>query len=122
MCYAASCNPLCGDCRPKRIVQVHCPECGLLAEMSRDEYLIYFELPHRKGIMGKKIIERGGVSTPRCAGCGIDLTEAFREAVQPAECKSNRIICGFPCGRKNDPYREDSRACPTMVPLGKARG
>ena len=81
MCYAASCNPLCGDCRPKRIVQAHCPECGLLAEMSRDEYLIYFDLPHRKSVMEKKIIERGGVSTPTCTGCGVDLTEAFREAV-----------------------------------------
>ena len=69
----------------------------------------------------KKIIERGGVSTPTCVGCGVDLTEAFREAVQPAECKSNRIICGFPCGRKNDPYREGSRGCPTMVPLGKLK-
>ena len=122
MCYAASCNPLCGDCRPKRIVQTHCPECGLLAEMSRDEYLIYFELPHRKSVMEKKIIERGGVAVPKCAGCGADLTEAFDAAIQPAECRSNRIVCGFPCGRKNDPYREGSRGCPTMVPLGKLAG
>jgi len=87
--------------------------------MSRDEYLVFFELPHRKSVMGKKIVERGGVAAPKCAGCGASLVETFREAVQPAPCHSNRIVCGFPCGRKNDPYREGSRGCPTMVPLDK---
>lgn len=119
MCYAASCNPLCGDCRPKRIVQVRCPECGAVAQMTRDEYLLYFDLPHRKSVLEQKIVERGGVPDPLCGQCGAALTEAFRAEIQPAECKSNRILCGFPCGRKSDPYREGSRGCPTMVPLGK---
>ena len=119
MCYAASCNPLCGDCRPKRIVQARCPSCGFTNEMSRDEYLYLFELPHRKGIADQKIAERGGVELPECIACGSDLTETFRLAVEPAECNSNRVVCGFPCGRRHDPYREDARPCPTMVPLGK---
>ncbi|MBQ9042538.1 MAG: hypothetical protein IJ111_06955 [Eggerthellaceae bacterium] len=119
MCYAASCNPLCGDCRPKRIVQARCPSCGFTNEMSRDEYLALFELPHKKGIADQKIAERGGVAQPVCIGCGEDLLEAFRVAVEPADCLSNRVVCGFPCGRRYDPYREDARPCPTMVPLGK---
>ena len=120
MCYAASCNPECGRCRPKRIVRAACPNCGLAATMGREEYLIYFDLPHRKNVLEQKIIDRGGVSTPTCASCGADLTETFREAVQPAICQPSRVVCGFPCGRKDDPYRPDAGPCPTMVPLGKA--
>lgn len=120
MCYAASCNPLCGSCRPKRIVQINCPECGGLAEMGRDEFLLYFDLPHRKSVLEQKIVERGGVDAPKCVSCGADLSEAFRAAVPSAPCNSTGIICGFPCGRKDDPYHE-GRKCPTMVPLGKIR-
>lgn len=119
MCYAASCNPLCGDCRPRRIVQARCPDCGFTNEMSRDEYLYLFELPHRKGVADQKIAERGGVEPPFCKACGAAMAEAFQAAVEPAECHSNRVICGFPCGRSKDPYREDARPCPTMVPLGR---
>lgn len=119
MCYASSCNPLCGNCRPKRIVQVSCPECGVHAQMSREEYLVFFGLPFRKNILAEKIAERG-VAEPTCSCCGASLVETFRKAVVPEECKSNRVICGFPCGRKDDPYREDALPCPTMVPLGRA--
>ena len=48
------------------------------------------------------------------------MIEAFRAAVPSAPCNSTGIICGFPCGRKDDPYHE-GRKCPTMVPLGKIR-
>lgn len=119
MCYASSCNPLCGDCRPKRIVQISCPECTATNSITRDEYLVLFDLPHRKSVMDKKIAERGGVERPTCTVCGADLLQAFDDAVTPAECKGNRVICGFPCGRRNDPYREGSRPCATMVPVGK---
>ena len=119
MCYAASCNPLCGNCRPKRIVEVPCPACSMPNSITREEYLILFDLPHRQSVLEKKIIERGGVKPPTCKACGADLLEAFRGAVQAAECKENRVICGFPCGRSEDPYREGAKPCPTMVPLGK---
>lgn len=88
--------------------------------MGREEYLIYFGLPHRKNVLEQRIIDRGGVGAPACASCGLDLAEAFRDAVHPAACRPSGIVCGFPCGRKDDPYRPDAGACPTMVPLGKA--
>lgn len=119
MCYASSCNPLCGNCRPKRIVQATCPGCGAQNEMTREEYLILFELPHRQNVIEKKIIERGGVKPPLCSVCGQDLRQAFDDAVVPRGCKSNRVVCGYPCGRSEDPYRPDALPCPTMVPLGK---
>ncbi|MBO4353013.1 MAG: hypothetical protein J5818_05925 [Eggerthellaceae bacterium] len=119
MCYAASCNPRCGNCRPKGIVEARCSQCGLDNEMSREEYLILFDLPHKKSILELKMLERGGVESPVCASCGADMKAAFEGAVVPKECKSNRVICGFPCGRADDPYREDALPCPTMVPLGK---
>ena len=121
MCYAASCNPKCGNCRPKRIVEARCPKCGLDNEMTREEYLILFDLPHKKSILERKILERGGVEPPVCASCGADMTTAFKNAVAPRECKSNRVVCGFPCGRCDDMYREGSLPCPTMVPVGKLR-
>lgn len=119
MCYASSCNPRCGDCRPKRIIDAQCPECGADNEMSREAYLILFDLPHKQTILEKKMRERGDVVAPVCAICGADLRDAFEAAVQPAECTRSRIICGYPCGRRSEPYREDAGRCPHMVPVGK---
>ena len=118
MCYASSCNPLCGNCRPKRIVHVSCPECGAHAQMSREEYLVFFGLPFRKNILAEKIAERG-VAEPTCSCCGANLVETFRKAVAPEECKSNGVICGFPWGIKYDPYGVDAVRGPTIVPLGR---
>lgn len=98
-------------------MQAVCPACGFPNEISREEYLILFDLPHEPSILERKIIERGGVSRPACAVCGEDLTEAFRAAVVPSECLSERIVCGYPCGRKDDPFREDALPCSTMVKL-----
>lgn len=119
MCYAASCNPLCGQCRPKRIVEASCPQCGAPRSMTREEYLIYFDLPHRASVLERKMLERGGVETPRCESCGCDMTEAFRAAVQPAPCRLHRVICGFPCGRSAEPHKEGTPPCKTVVPLGR---
>lgn len=117
MCYAASCNPSCGQCRPKRIFTVHCPDCGAPREVTREEYLILFDLPHRKNPIERKLIERGAGETPYCKGCGRDLTETVRGAIVPAPCRAQRILCGFPCGRSSEPEREGAMPCPTMVPL-----
>ncbi len=119
MCYAASCNPACGKCRPKRIVEIACPECGAPNSITREEYLLLFDLPHRKSILDTKLIERGGIGTPSCKACGRDLTLAYEEAVNPAPCHLQRIICGFPCGRSIEPHKDDTPPCRTMVPLGK---
>ena len=87
--------------------------------MSREEYLLLFDLPHKKNILEQKIIERGGVEEPTCMMCGQPLTDAFKAAVEPRACSVSRIVCGFPCGRSEEPYREGSLPCPTMVPVGK---
>jgi hypothetical protein len=117
MCYAASCNPTCGKCRPKRIIQASCPVCGKTEEMTREEYLLFFNLPHRRNVMDRKIIEEGGPSTPRCAMCGADMTALFKEAVKPLPCRKSRVVCGYPCGGCNEPYREGAMPCAQMVPL-----
>lgn len=119
MCYAASCNPTCGKCRPKRIVEAPCPSCGAVGTIGREEFLLLFDLPHRKNVMDEKIIERGGPAAPSCKFCGADMAEAFRKAVEPLPCEKSRIVCGFPCGGRMEPYREGAARCVHMVPVGK---
>ena len=119
MCYAASCNPLCGQCRPKRIVQITCPHCGAPNEITREEFLNLFQLPHKVSLLERKMLERGEIPEPVCISCGTDLREAYAAAAPPAPCHVSRIICGFPCGRRNEPNRDDAPPCPTMVPLGR---
>ena len=87
--------------------------------MSREEYLLFFDLPHRKNILEQKILERGGVSEPACSMCGESLVDAFDAAIVSRECSLSRVVCGFPCGRCDEPYREGAPPCPTMVPVGK---
>jgi len=119
MCYASSCNPRCGDCRPKRIVDATCPECGMPAEMSREQYLVVYKLLHKPSIIEKKMLERGEIAEPTCKFCGTNLTETFRGVIQPAPCTRSRIVCGFPCGRRTEPRIEGVPQCPHMVPVGK---
>lgn len=119
VCYAASCDPRCGKCRPKRIVETKCPVCGHLCSITREEYLLLFDLPHKRNVMEEKILEHGGVERPVCSMCGSDMKEAFRVSVSPKPCRANRVVCGFPCGRSDDPYKEGRLPCTTMVPVGK---
>lgn len=119
MCYAASCDPRCGKCRPRRIVEAACPACGHRASITREEFLILFDLPHKRNVMEGKLLERGGVERPACPVCGTDMMDAFRAAVPPKPCRANRVVCGFPCGRCDDPFKEGRLPCPTMVPVGK---
>lgn len=84
----------------------------------REEYLNIFDLPHRKNILEKKLLERGSIKDPVCPICGHDLMETFREAVQPLPCQKSRVVCGYPCGGRFDPYVEGGPKCQTMVPVG----
>lgn len=118
MCYA--CSPLCGGCKPKRIVAVECPECGAPASMSRDEYLLFFRLPHRKSVVERRMEERGGIPAPACPVCGESLVEAFEAAVQPKACRRQGIVCGYPCGRAEEDPPSGGGGCPFVVPMGKA--
>lgn len=115
MCYA--CNPTCGRCRPKRTISVECPTCAAPASLRREEYLLLFDLPHEKNVLEQRLLERGGVSAPVCRVCGGKLTEAFRRAVVPAACKQNGIMCGYPCGRCDEPPEPGAPLCPYAVPL-----
>lgn len=119
MCYAASCTPTCGKCRPKRIVEVSCPECGAMDSRTREEYLILFDLPHRKSVLDRKIIERGGVDEPMCKMCHYPLMETYKHAVKAEPCHLQGVLCGFPCGRKDECGEDATPPCRTMVPLGK---
>ena len=87
--------------------------------MTREEYLNIYNLPHRKSILEKKLLEGGKITPPRCKECGCDLIEVMKPLVEPAPCRANRVICGYPCGRRDEPYREGAKPCPTMVPLKK---
>ena len=120
MCYASSCQPLCGKCKPPRLKAAHCPECGQENYIGREEFLILTELPHRENLIEKKLMERGGVEWPVCTGCGTDLEDAFRAAVVPLACTRSAITCGWPCGLHVEPRQKTGNPCPNMVPLGKA--
>lgn len=118
MCYA--CNPSCGLCKPKRVISVTCPVCGAPSSLRREEYLLAFKLPHRLSILEKKIQEKGGVAEPVCQGCGTNLANCFREAVEPKPCLKQGIVCGYPCGRHGEtPDVSKSAPCPFQVPLSK---
>ena len=65
------------------------------------------------------MVERGEIHLPVCDYCGYDLLDTFREVVQPAPCTRSRIICGFPCGRRNESHIDGVPQCPHMVPVGK---
>lgn len=118
MCYASSCDPTCGKCKPKAIIRISCPECGAPVQLLREEYLNIFSLPHKKNIMEKKLLERGAIKEPVCAVCNCSLLEAFRQAVKPLPCQKSQIVCGYPCGGRFDPYVDDGYRCQTMVPVG----
>ena len=87
--------------------------------MTREEFLIDFDLPHRQSIMEKKLLERGNITQPQCRSCGEDLSEEYQNAVPPAPCLNQQVICGFPCGRSIEPKTAETVPCPTVVPLGK---
>ena len=116
MCYA--CNPQCGTCKPKKIVAAPCKFCGTEVALKREEFLVLFDLPCRDTILIRKLREKG-VDVPRCSTCGNDASDALCEAMPPAPCTRSRIVCGFPCGRRNDPCEEGAAPCPFMVPVEK---
>lgn len=88
-------------------------------QMTRDEYLIRSGLPHKRSIMEKKMIERGETEAILCDACGADLIETFRREIEPLPCTRSQVICGFPCGRRNEAHVEGVMPCPHMVPVGK---
>jgi hypothetical protein len=90
--------------------------------LGREEFLIVTGLPHRRNIIEEKLFERGGVSVPKCHNCGEDLTESFKQAVQPLPCTYSGIICGYPCGNHTSLRARNGYHCPNMVPLGKFDG
>lgn len=87
--------------------------------MTREEFLIVFDLPHRQNIVEKKLRERGTMPQPICRSCGQDLKSEYQAAVPPSPCLNQQVICGFPCGRSVDPKTADTVPCPTVVPLGR---
>lgn len=121
MCYAASCNPTCGKCRPKRIVEATCPQCGGACSMGREEYLLFFGLPHKHSVIDEKILARGGSAAPTCKFCGADMVKPFKDAVVPEVCKKSQVLCGFPCGGRFEEPRKGVRPCQHMVPLKRVR-
>ncbi len=117
MCYAGSCNPACGKCRPRRILEVACPACGEQNQITREEYLLVTRMPHEPNIIERKLLERGRVEPPRCSRCGAELLKAYQEKYPPLPCTKCNIICGFPCGQRVTPYDPATSRCPAKVPL-----
>ena len=122
MCYASSCNPECGRCKPRRIVRIRCPKCAASCTVGREEYLIASGLPHKRNIIEEKILERGGPGELRCETCGAPLIDTFREAVTPLPCTFSGIVCGYPCGNHTSKPPRSGHRCPNMVPLRAFKG
>lgn len=119
MCYTSSCDPRCGKCIPKKVVDLLCPECCSLNLISRESFLNTFELPHKRTLAEEGSFQRDGSSEPVCRQCGADLRETLRAAVEPQECQRSRIVCAYPCGRRNEPFVDDGQPCEHMVPLSR---
>lgn len=117
MCYAGNCNPECGQCRPKRLLVISCPNCGARCAVTREQYLNHFDLPHKKDIMEIKALERGLDLGMSCKACGADIEGAFRAAMPEKVCKRMGVVCGYPCGRADEEPTDTNAVCNTCVPM-----
>lgn len=111
------CFPTCGRCRPVSIVTFTCLECGKADKVSREEYLMYTELPHKLSEYEQKMHAANAGAPLLCKECGGNLLETLRQKIAPAQCKRSQILCGFPCGRHTQDHNP-SDPCATMVPVG----
>ncbi len=108
---------MCGACKPPLYFSVLCPVCGTPATVTREEFLMYFDLPHRLTDEERRMrVERAG-ERPTCAQCTSDITDAVRAAVMPEPCVKHGIVCGYPCGQRTVKPRQGAKPCPTMVPV-----
>lgn len=111
------CFPTCGRCKPVSIVLFTCLNCGRADNVTRDEYLMYANLPHKLSEAEAEMHEANAGAPLLCKECGTNLLETLQRKIVPAMCKRSQIQCGFPCGRHTqDP--EPSNPCTTMVPIG----
>lgn len=130
MCWG--CSPYCGKCKPAPIIPVVCPTCGKALMVTREEYLRVFGLPHRGSDAARRAAlaagpgstgrEKGALDddgVPRCKRCGRDLTAELGSEVDPAPCRRSGIICGYPCGRRDEDPVRGAKRCETMVPVGR---
>ena len=122
MCYASSCNPTCGKCRPRRIIEAPCPQCTTHCEVTREEYLNAFNIPHKQSILDRKLLEHGPVPMPTCRTCGASLEPALENAVTPLPCTRSHIVCGWPCGLHTEQAPSSTYSCPNAVPLAPFEG
>lgn len=113
---------MCGNCKPPLYFSVLCPECGRPSTITREEFLMYFDLPHRLTDEERRMrVDRVG-EQPKCAVCEADITDVVRKAIVPEECIKSGIVCGYPCGQRTVAPREGAKACMHMVPLRKLDG
>ncbi len=111
------CFPTCGRCKPISIVVFTCLSCGKPDNVTREEYLMYTNLPHKLSDAELKMRADNGGAPLLCKECGNDLLETLRQKIQPTMCKRSQIQCGFPCGRHTQDPTPDN-PCATMVPIG----
>ena len=120
MCWG--CRPMCNNCKPAEQLFIRCPVCDSPQEFSRDQFLMYSGLPHRRSVREVEMLERWDGSAPECARCGAALAEALSESVRPQPCIRSHIVCGYPCGQRKVPLPRSAKPCKKMVPLARYDG
>lgn len=120
MCWG--CRPTCDNCKPAELFSMLCPECGSPTTFTREEYLMFMGLPHRKTSKEKQMIALRSSERPVCASCGIDIRETLKQAIRPQPCVKSGIVCGYPCGQRFASGGVSSSRCSKMVPLGRYSG
>jgi len=114
MCEA--CMPMCGACKPAKIVIVLCPVCGKGTMVSREDCLLHLKRPFK----GARSAESSGGGGPiLCKHCAADLGEEVERAIQPLPCKYSGIVCGYPCGKRDRERSPDDPPCGSQVPMGR---
>ena len=120
MCWG--CKATCNNCKPAEQLYATCPECGFPNGFTRDQFLMYYNLPHRKSDKEVEIRKSWNGTVPACEKCGADMTQTLRDEVTPAACVQSHIICGYPCGQRKVPLPPGRKPCTKMVPLARYRG
>ena len=119
MCWG--CRPMCDSCKPPLYFSVTCPSCGLPVTTTREEYLMYFNLPHRLTDEERRMRKEREGERPFCPSCGADVTDVVRDAITPQPGLKSGIVCGYPCGQRTIEPRPGMKRCDKMVPLERVK-
>lgn len=115
MCWG--CRPTCDNCKPPLYFYVSCPSCDYPHKVTREEYLLLMNYPHRRSAEEKDKTPEQIIQGLVCTHCGCDLSGNVKGCIEPKPCIQSNVLCGYPCGQRNQVYDIHAKRCEKMVPL-----